>query len=231
MSSIDGRTLAIAAIIIAIAALGYGILVPGSAGPEGPAGPQGVQGETGLQGPAGEDADIDEVTSIVEEAIDEELSERLQIPIEAYIEPVRGCTSCHVLVDEETGKYTLSYEAHERVEARRGTDSHPSTALDGTDISPTSDAGLETCLQCHAPDPDTGRGVMAPLSLRDIVHPAHMSSQTFKVHYGGNCFTCHNVNADGEWEVLTEAVSVNEKGVPDPAQIPIPGAIEVHAGT
>jgi hypothetical protein len=209
MSGIDGKTLAIAAIIIAIAALGYGMFIPGSAGPEGPAGPQGPQGVH----------------------IDEELSERLQIAIEGYVEPKRGCTSCHVLVDEETGKYTLAYEAHERVEVRRGTDSHPSTALDGTDISPTSDAGVETCLQCHAPDPDTGRGVMAPLSLRDIVHPAHMTSQYFKLHYGGNCFTCHNVNAEGEWEVLTEAVSVNEKGVPDPAQIPIPGAIEVHVGT
>ena len=45
-----------------------------------------------------------------------------------------------------------------------------------------------------------------------------------------NCFTCHNVNAEGEFEVLTEAVDVNEKGVPNPEQIPIPGAIEVHEG-
>jgi hypothetical protein len=71
-----------------------------------------------------------------------------------------------------------------------------------------------------------GKGVMAPLSLRDIVHPAHMSSQIFKLHYGGNCFTCHNVNGEGEFELLTEAVDVNEKGVPNPDKLPIPGATE-----
>ena len=229
MSSIDGKTIAIVALIIAAAALGYGLFVPGSQGPAGPEGPQGAQGEPGSEGPAGPAANLDTIQSYIDEALDEELSERLQIPIEDSLEPRRGCTSCHILIDSESGKYTLSYEAHERVEARRGTDSHPSTALDGTDISVTSDAGLETCLQCHAPNPETGRGVLAPLSLRDIVHPAHMGSQTFKLHYGGNCFTCHNVNAEGEFEVLTEAVTVNEKGVPDPAQIPIPGAIEVHS--
>jgi len=229
MSSIDGKTIAIAALIIAAAALGYGLFVPGSQGPAGPEGPQGAQGEPGQVGPAGPAANLDAIQAYINEALDEELSEKLQIPIEAVLEPRRGCTSCHVLIDPESGKYTLAYEAHERVEARRGTDSHPNTALDGTDISATSDAGLETCLQCHAPNPETGRGVLAPLSLRDIVHPAHMGSQTFKLHYGGNCFTCHNVNAAGEFEVLTEAVTVNEKGVPDPAQIPIPGAIEVHS--
>jgi hypothetical protein len=71
-------------------------------------------------------------------------------------------------------------------------------------------------------------GVVAPLSLRDIVHPAHMSSQWFKLHYGGSCFTCHNVNGEGEFELLTEAVAVNEKGVPDPDNLPIPGSIELH---
>jgi hypothetical protein len=140
----------------------------------------------------------------------------------------RGCPSCHVLINPETGQYTLAYEAHERVEARRGTDSHPNVAPDGTSVSATSEAGVEVCLQCHAANPETGRGVIAPLSLRDIVHPACMSSQIFKLHYGGNCFTRHNVNADGEFEVLTLAVTVNEKGVPDPSQIPIPGAIDVE---
>jgi len=71
-------------------------------------------------------------------------------------------------------------------------------------------------------------GVAAPLALRDIVHPAHMSSQVFKLHYGGNCFTCHNVNGEGEFELLTEAVEVNEKGVPDPGKLPISGAIKLN---
>jgi len=165
MSSIDGKTIAIAALVIAIAAIGYNLITPGSQGPEGPQGVQGLQGETGPQGPAGEGVDVAELNALIEETLGEELAERLQIPIESSIDPRRGCTSCHVLIDPEVGKYTLAYEAHERVEARRGTDSHPSIAPDGTDLSPTSDAGVETCLLCHAPDPDTGRGVMAPLFL------------------------------------------------------------------
>ncbi len=66
--------------------------------------------------------------------------------------------------------------------------------------------------------------MIAPLALRDIVHPAHMNSQYFKLHYGGNCFTCHNINGEGEWELLTEKVDVNEKGVPNPDLLPIPGS-------
>lgn len=225
MSNVDGKTIAYAAIVLAIVAIGYNLVSPG---PQGPEGPQGIQGEVGPQGPPGEGVDAEELRGLTEEVLGEELAESLQIPIEAYVEPRRGCPACHVLIDPEHGKYTLAYEAHERVEARRGSDSHPSIAPDGTDLSPTSEAGVETCLLCHAADPDTGRGVMAPLSLRDIVHPAHMGSQYFKLHYGGNCFTCHNVNAEGEFEVLGEAVITNEKGVPDPAEIPIPGAFEAH---
>ena len=96
---------------------------------------------------------------------------------------------------------------------------HPDVAPDGTDISATSTAGLDTCLQCHASDPVTDRGIFAPLALRDIVHPAHMTSQVFKVHYGGNCFTCHNVDGQGNLDVLDEAIVMNDKGVPEPEVI------------
>ena len=51
-----------------------------------------------------------------------------------------------------------------------------------------------------------------------------MGSPTFKLHYGGSCFTCHNVDADGTFNILTEQVDVNEKGVPNPAKLPIPGS-------
>lgn len=213
MSGIDSKSIALIAIVLAVSGLAYGVLVPG---PEGPAGLQGPAGAQGEAGPAGEDIDTGDLAELIQTTLEDELSERLQLNIESDIPRRRGCTSCHVLVDPETGKYTLSYEAHERAEARRGTDTHPNTAPDGTDISLTSEAGLETCLLCHASDPETDRGVIAPLSLRDIVHPAHMGSQTFKVHYGGNCFTCHNVNGAGEFETLGEALDTNDKGVPNP---------------
>jgi thiosulfate dehydrogenase len=213
LSGIDSKSIALIAIVLAVSGLAYGVIVPG---PEGPAGPQGPAGAQGEAGPAGEDIDPADLAELIQTTLEDELSERLQLNIESDIPRRRGCTSCHVLVDPETGKYTLSYEAHERAEARRGTDTHPNTAPDGTDISLTSEAGLETCLLCHASDPETDRGVIAPLSLRDIVHPAHMGSQTFKVYYGGNCFTCHNVNGAGEFETLGEALDTNDKGVPNP---------------
>lgn len=213
MSGIDSKTIAIIALVLAVSGLAYGVLVPGPEGPAGPQGPIGVQGEAG---PAGQDIDTDDLTELIQTTLEDELSERLQYDILSNIDRRRGCKSCHVLVDPETGKYTLSYEGHERAEARRGEDTHPNTAPDGTDISPTSEAGVETCLLCHASDPETERGIKAPLSLRDIVHPAHMGSQTFKVYYGGNCFTCHNVNAAGEFDIIGEAMETNDKGIPYP---------------
>ncbi len=146
----------------------------------------------------------------------------IQFP--ALDEVRRGCPACHTLVDAETGKYTLPYEAHERAEARG--QEHPNTSPGGTSILPTDDVSVTVCLECHASGTGDrgGRGVIAPLALRDIVHPAHMNSQYFKLHYGGNCFTCHNINGEGEWELLTEKVDVNEKGVPNPDLLPIPGS-------
>ncbi len=47
MTNVDSKTLAIAAIVIAILALGYGVISPGSQGPAGPSAP----GEPGLTTP------------------------------------------------------------------------------------------------------------------------------------------------------------------------------------
>ncbi len=199
------------------------LLLAACQGAPGPAGPAGPQGPAGPPGPPGEG-----LTEEQAGALEAAGALAASVPFPALEEQHRGCPSCHVLVEAETGKYTLAYEAHERVEARGR--EHPSAAPDGTSLAVTEEVNVQTCLQCHAPGTGAreGKGNIAPLSLRDIVHPAHMSSQWFKLHYGGNCFTCHNVNGEGEFEVLTEAVDVNEKGVPNPEKLPIPGAIEVH---
>ena len=74
MSGIDSKTLAIAAIAIAILALGYGVMTPGS---EGPQGIQGIPSETGATGSAGADSaagpgvTTDEVAEVVEELLTE----------------------------------------------------------------------------------------------------------------------------------------------------------------
>lgn len=191
----------------------------GQAGQAGPAGPEGPQGPAGPAGPAGSSLTDEQATAVA-------VAGQLGFISPPGGEQKRGCPACHVVVDPATGKYTLPYEAHERAEARG--EEHPSAAPDGTSIKPTDDVNVTVCLQCHAAGTGdrANRGNFAPLSLRDIVHPAHMGSQYFKLHYGGDCFTCHNVGTDGNWYLLTLNVEVNEKGVPaDDEALPIPGAI------
>ena len=193
----------------------------GSPGPQGPQGPAGPQGEAGPPGAS--------LTITQTNALDTAANlAAIQFPV--LDEVRRGCPACHVLVNPETGQFTLPYEAKERAEARGS--EHPEVAPDGTSLAPTEEVNVATCLQCHASGTGdrAGKGVVAPLALRDIVHPAHMNSQFFKLHYGGNCFTCHNVNGEGEWELLSEKVEVNDKGVPNPESLPIPGSIQIGGG-
>jgi hypothetical protein len=193
------------------------------AGPEGPAGPQGPAGPEGPAGPAGDSLTDEQATAVAVAANLGFISTNME-----EVRVRRGCPACHVLVDQDTGKYTLPFEAHDRVEARGA--KHPEVAPDGTSIKPTDDVNVTVCLQCHGAGTGDREdlGNLAPIALRDIVHPAHMSSQYFKLHYGGNCFTCHNIGGDGNWDLLTEKVDVNDKGVPaDYDSLPIPGAIEI----
>ncbi len=147
--------------------------------------------------------------------------------------PRRGCLACHTVVDKTKGNYSLAFEAEERAKVDYGAD-HPSMAPDGTSMKPTDQNSVETCLLCHKPSTSNpGRGVGAPITLRDIVHPAHMFSQTFVEHYQGTCFTCHNVSGNGAFELLGDKVATNEKGVPkvlQQGQGSIPGAIPPSEG-
>jgi thiosulfate dehydrogenase len=196
----------------------------GGAGPQGPEGAQGLAGPPGPAGPPGTGLTVTQTLTL------DSVANLTAIQFPVLDEVRRGCPACHVLVDKEKGNYTLAFEAHERAEARG--EEHPDVAPDGTSILPTDDVSIKVCLQCHAPGTGdrAGKGVVAPLSLRDIVHPAHMNSQYFKLHYGGNCFTCHNVNGEGGWDLLSEKVDVNEKGVPNDELLPIPGAIPIGEG-
>ena len=161
-----------------------------------------------------------DVARIANDTITKILAKQLAFPITATIEPRRGCPACHTLINSTSGQYTLAYEAIQAAKARNAT--HPS-------YKPTDNPNVTECLTCHAPAPSNGtragRGTVAPLTLRDIVHPAHMGSQVFKVHYGGNCFTCHDVDGEGNFLILSQKVDTNNKGVPNPDKIPIPGAI------
>lgn len=207
----------LAILVLAIIAACSG--TQGQQGPAGPAGPVGPQGPAGEAGTGLTDAQSTAVA----------VAGGLGFISAPGGEQFRGCPACHKLIDAATGKYTLPYEAHERATARGG--KHPDVSMDGTSILPTDDVNVTVCLQCHAAGTGdrANRGNVAPLSLRDIVHPAHMGSQYFKLHYGGDCFTCHNVGTDGKWYLLTLKVEVNEKGVPaDDETMPIPGAILIN---
>jgi hypothetical protein len=149
---------------------------------------------------------------------------------EPPFEVKRGCPACHRLIEPDTGKYTLGFEAHERAEARGKT--HPDVAPAGTAMGLTDNPNVAVCLTCHAPGAGEreGKGKAASLSLRDIAHPSHLFSEIFVGRYRGNCMSCHNVSGEGVWQLLSEPLEVNEKGLPSPDQLPIPGLLNPSQG-
>ena len=199
--------LPIIAIVIAVIALGYAYISPGAQGPSGPTGPPGPTGPAGPQGPTGPQGPAGPAGTLNDTAVNALIDERVAYEIPQSINATRGCLTCHTLVDPATGRYTLAYEA------KAADPNHPPLQQTAT---------LSDCLACHAADAATGKGTFAPINMMDIVHPAHMFSQIFNYEFGGNCFSCHNVDADGVFEVLPDAVSVSDNGIPN--TIPIPGA-------
>lgn len=145
--------------------------------------------------------------------------------------PRRGCLACHVLLPAGAappgvppGAFTLAFEAV------AADPNHPRVSPSGVSLQPTDQTGPGPCLECHRPGGggSNDAGVAAPINLRTIVHPAHLFSEIFVGEFRGNCWTCHNVDGNGQWLILGEAVRVNESGVPQ--QLPIPGAIPVPRG-
>lgn len=121
--------------------------------------------------------------------------------------PKRGCTSCHVLRDENTGSVTIAYEAKVR-----GGPNHPKLDWNTT---------VDQCLGCHGAG--TGErqdmGVVAPKMLRDIIHPAHLNSPSFIDRYKGNCFTCHNVDGAGRFVLLGSKLKTDFRGIPSESPV------------
>jgi hypothetical protein len=118
--------------------------------------------------------------------------------------PRRGCASCHTQIAPD-GRYTLAWEAANAVQGEGGT--HPTL--------PNGFKSTETdCLTCHGSQATGDAGVAAPLSLRSIVHPVHMFSDIFASEFHGNCFTCHDVDGAGKFNVISDTMKVNGLGVP-----------------
>ncbi len=117
--------------------------------------------------------------------------------------PNRGCTACHTQIAAD-GRYSLAWEA------TNADSKHPPlpNGLKST---------FQDCMTCHAAKGTTGiAGVVAPLTLRAIVHPAHLFSKTFTQELGGSCFSCHEVDNGGKFTVLPEKVKVDEHGIQSP---------------
>lgn len=125
--------------------------------------------------------------------------------------PRRGCMACHTQFAPD-GRYSLAYEAIERMEAQGK--EHP-TLPDGFKTT------YATCMTCHA-----ANGIK-PMS--SIVHPAHMfSSNIFIEEFAGNCFSCHEVK-NGKFDVLVDKQDVNDKGVIKVVAPPAPAMTEQPA--
>lgn len=85
-------------------------------------------------------------------------------------------------------------------------------------------ATIAACLSCHAAGSGDQNGKLAPISLRTIVHPAHLNSGIFIEEFRGNCFTCHEITNSGKYDILSQKVEVNDKGIA--TVIPTPGLLE-----
>jgi len=96
------------------------------------------------------------------------------------------CSTCHVIIPGSTdGRYSLAWEANNAFAGH---------GFNATDTSIT----VNNCFTCHAvgTGAQAGKGNVAPISLRDIVHKVHMGSSHFQKTVGnetrpGDCYTCH----------------------------------------
>jgi cytochrome c2 len=107
----------------------------------------------------------------------------------------RGCPSCHN-VRQLGPQQTLDLRLGAVVNRMEG---HPQVPVD---------SAYTDCKECHRP------GGRSEFMLRTLVHPIHLNSAIFLENYRGNCFTCHDVNAEGKFKVLGKPLEVNERGIP-----------------
>ena len=147
-------------------------------------------------------------------------------------EIARGCPACHPTTVGDPAAPPFTPGRPDPARANAPTFSLKWEAMGGDASSNqfllhktlTDTAAVATCLGCHAAGNADQNGNVAPIGLRTIVHPAHLYSGIFLTEFRGNCFTCHDVTNDGEFDLLTQAVEVNDKGIPE--DIPTPGLQE-----
>ena len=116
--------------------------------------------------------------------------------------PRRGCLSCH------EGEHSLAREVR---------------TADPAHLPIPDDATVATCLSCHT---DIGVEVdLSPILLSTILHPSHTLSRIFADQLGGTCFSCHDVDSRGSFQLLGQKVETNDKGVPALGQLAPDGSV------
>jgi hypothetical protein len=116
--------------------------------------------------------------------------------------PRRGCLTCH------QGEHSLAREVR---------------TVDPAHLPLPEDATVATCLSCHS---DIGVEVdLSPILLSTILHPSHTFSRVFVDELGGTCFSCHDVDSRGSFEILGRTVETDDKGVPALDQLAPEGSI------
>jgi hypothetical protein len=88
-------------VLVGAAMILLALVLAACAGAEGPQGPEGPPGPPGEGLTEEQAAQLEALATFAE-----------SVPFPALEEMLRGCPSCHALVDPETGQYTLPYEAH-----------------------------------------------------------------------------------------------------------------------
>lgn len=126
-------------------------------------------------------------------------------PPEEREPPSRGCLSCH----DPNSRYNLKNEAEGHTKNVGGT--HPVLATTVTE---------RDCYACHGEGTGAraGQGNASKYTLRDIVHPGHLTSPHF-ADDRGSCFNCHNVDENGNWRILSDSYKVDIYGVPENSPI------------
>ena len=116
--------------------------------------------------------------------------------------PRRGCLTCH------QGEHSLALEVR---------------TADPAHLPLPEDATVATCLSCHS---DIGVEVdLSPILLSTILHPSHTFSRTFVDQLGGACFSCHDVDSRGSFQLLGQEVTTDDKGVPNLEELGPDGSI------
>lgn len=133
--------------------------------------------------------------SVTPTAVAPEGSESPEGAGEQVAGPHRGCLTCH------EGEHSLAREVR---------------TADPGHLPLPDDATVATCLSCHSE-----MGVEVDLSPI----PSHTFSGISVDQLGGTCFSCHDIDSRGSFQLLGREVATDDRGVPNLEELAPDGSI------